>query len=248
MNVSRAKTEYMCLNGVSIGSIRMQDQQLPEVSEFRYLSSTAESDGAVEAEIGRRIQSGWNNWKKMAGVMCDKRVPATAMLYGLETVPQTKATRRLEVAEMKMCRWACGLTMRDRMRNDEIRERMGVTKIGLRYRSARLRWFGKAKRGELHRKENAEHGTTGKERKRASEATVDGQHQGRHVVRGGRRHPREKNMEGFCICRSDPRNGRSLKKIISGVWHRIRTHVRWIPVKGFHYFCNSILVIRHFSV
>ncbi|XP_047480633.1 uncharacterized protein LOC125033295 [Penaeus chinensis] len=104
MKVSRAKTEYMCLNGVSRGNIRMQDQQLPVVSEFRYLGSTVQSDGGVEAEISRRIQSGWNNWKKMAGVMCDKRVPAKvkgkihrtviqpAMLYGLETVPQTKAT------------------------------------------------------------------------------------------------------------------------------------------------------------
>ncbi|XP_047492047.1 uncharacterized protein LOC125041254 [Penaeus chinensis] len=120
--------EYMCLNGVSRRSIRMQDQQLPEVSEFRYLGSTVQSDGGVEAEISRRIQSGWNNWKKMAGVMCDKihrTVIQPAMLYGLETVPQTKkATRRLEeVAEMKMCRWACGLTIRDRMRNDEMRER-----------------------------------------------------------------------------------------------------------------------------
>ncbi|XP_047488657.1 uncharacterized protein LOC125038984 [Penaeus chinensis] len=45
-------------------------------SEFRYLGSTVQSDGGVEAEISRRIQSGWTNWKKMAGVMCDKRVPA----------------------------------------------------------------------------------------------------------------------------------------------------------------------------
>ncbi|XP_047496499.1 uncharacterized protein LOC125044096 [Penaeus chinensis] len=89
--------------------------------------------------------------------MCDKRVSARvkgnthraviqpAILYGLETVPQTKKATRLEVAEMKMCRWACGLTMRDRMRNYEIREKMGVTKIGLRCRSARLRWFGHVK-------------------------------------------------------------------------------------------------------
>ncbi|XP_047496500.1 uncharacterized protein LOC125044097 [Penaeus chinensis] len=58
MKVSRAKTEYMCLNKVSRGSIRMQDQQLPEVSEFRYLGSTVHSDGGVETEISRRIQSG----------------------------------------------------------------------------------------------------------------------------------------------------------------------------------------------
>ncbi|XP_063588630.1 uncharacterized protein LOC134765774 [Penaeus indicus] len=38
------------------------------------------------------------------------------MLYGLETAPQTnKTAKRLEVAEMKMCRWACGVTRRVRV-------------------------------------------------------------------------------------------------------------------------------------
>ena len=117
MKVSRVKTEYMCLSGVPRGSVQMQDQQLPEVNEFKYLGSTLQTDGGVEAEINRRIQSGWNNWKKMSGVMCDRRIPAKVkgkihqtviqptLLYGLETLSQTKkVTKRLEVAEMKMCR------------------------------------------------------------------------------------------------------------------------------------------------
>ena len=54
----------------------------------------------------------------------------------------------LEVAEMKMCRWACGVTRRDRVRNEDIRERMAVTNIGVRCRRARLRWFGHVKRRE----------------------------------------------------------------------------------------------------
>ena len=71
------------------------------------------------------------------------------ILYGLETVPQRKkTTRRLEVTEMKMCRWACGATRTDRVRNEDIRERMGVTNIGARCRRARLRWFGHVKRRE----------------------------------------------------------------------------------------------------
>ena len=161
MKVSRAKTEYMCLSGVSRGSVQMQDQQLPEVNKFKYLGSTLQTDGGVEAEINRRIQSGWNNWKKMSGVMCDRRIPAKvkgkihqtviqpALLYGLETLPQTKkSAKRLEVAEMKMCRWACGKTRRDRERNENIRERMKVTNIGVRCRRARLRWFGHVKRRE----------------------------------------------------------------------------------------------------
>ena len=40
------------------------------------------------------------------------------MLYGLETVPQTKkTTRRFEVAEMKMCTWPYGVTRIDRVRS-----------------------------------------------------------------------------------------------------------------------------------
>ena len=58
MKLSRAKTEYMCLSGVSRGSLEMQDQQLPEVNELKYLGSTQQTDGGVEAEINRRIQSG----------------------------------------------------------------------------------------------------------------------------------------------------------------------------------------------
>ena len=51
------------------GSVRMQDHELPEVREFQYLGSMLQIDGGVEAERSRRIQSGSNNWKKMAGVM-----------------------------------------------------------------------------------------------------------------------------------------------------------------------------------
>ena len=75
MKVLRAKTEYMCLSGVSRGSVQMQYQHLPEMNEFKYLGSTPQTDGGVEAEINRRIQSGWNNWK-MSRVMCDRRILA----------------------------------------------------------------------------------------------------------------------------------------------------------------------------
>ena len=53
-----------------------------------------------------------------------------AMLYGMETVPVTSShVKKLEVAEMKMCRWVCGYTVRDHVRNDDIRERLTVENI-----------------------------------------------------------------------------------------------------------------------
>ena len=53
---------------------------------------------------------------------------------------------KLEVIEVKMCRWACGHTLRDHVRNDDTRERLKVENITERCRKARLRWFGNVKR------------------------------------------------------------------------------------------------------
>ena len=75
MKVSRAKTEYMCLNGTPFGSVNMQSTQLPQVTEFKYLGSTLQSDGDMSTEINKKTQCGWNNWRKMSGVLCNNRVP-----------------------------------------------------------------------------------------------------------------------------------------------------------------------------
>ena len=62
-----------------------------------------------------------------------------AMLYGMETVPVTSShVKKLEVTEMKMCRWACGHTLRDHVRNENIKERLKVESIAERCRKARL--------------------------------------------------------------------------------------------------------------
>ena len=69
------------------------------------------------------------------------------MLYGMETGPVTSShVKKLEVTEMKMCRWACGHTLRDHVRNDNIRERLKVESITERCRKSRLIWFGHVKR------------------------------------------------------------------------------------------------------
>jgi hypothetical protein len=43
---------------------------------------------------------------------------------------------------MRMLRWICGHTRRDRVRNDDIRERVGVAPVKKKLVQHHLRWFG----------------------------------------------------------------------------------------------------------
>ena len=47
----------------------------------------------------------------------------------------------MDVTEMKMLRWMSGYTLKDRIRNDHIRERVGVAPISEKMREYRLRWY-----------------------------------------------------------------------------------------------------------
>ena len=50
---------------------------------------------------------------------------------------------------MRMLRWICGKTLKDRIRNEHIREMVGVAPIEDKMRENRLRWFGHIQRKPL---------------------------------------------------------------------------------------------------
>ncbi|KAK3517623.1 hypothetical protein QTP70_013428 [Hemibagrus guttatus] len=116
MKVSRSKTEYMCVNErEGSGTVRLQDEEVKKVQEFKYLGSTVQSNGECGKEVKKRVQAGWNGWRKVSGVLCDQKISVRikgkvyrtvvrpAMLYGLETVSLRKRQEsELEVAELKM--------------------------------------------------------------------------------------------------------------------------------------------------
>ncbi|XP_070035032.1 uncharacterized protein [Nicotiana tomentosiformis] len=52
----------------------------------------------------------------------------------------------MKVAEMRMLRWMCEHTTLDRIINEVIRDKVGVTPIKDKMREARLRWFGHVRR------------------------------------------------------------------------------------------------------
>ncbi|KAK3547281.1 hypothetical protein QTP86_017779, partial [Hemibagrus guttatus] len=163
MKVSRSKTEYMCVNErEGSGTVRLQGEEVKKVLEFKYLGSTVQSNGECGKEVKKRVQAGWNGWRKVSGVLCDRKISARikgkvyrtvvrpAMLYGLETVSLRKRQEsELEVAELKMLRFSLGVTRLDRIRNEYIRGTAHVGRLGDKVREARLRWFGHVQRREM---------------------------------------------------------------------------------------------------
>jgi hypothetical protein len=69
------------------------------------------------------------------------------MLYGAECWPtKMRHVQQLSVAEIRILRWICDHTRRDWVRNDDIRERLGVTPVEEKLVQHRLRWFGHMQR------------------------------------------------------------------------------------------------------
>ena len=135
MKVSRSKTKYLCINGKNEDeTVKMDYTKVPRVKEFKYLGSTVQENGSCEREVKKRVQAGWKEWRRVSGVICDRRLPARvkgkmhslmvrpAMVHGLEMVAITKKqVKEVEVEEMKMLRFAMRVTRKDKIRNEYIR-------------------------------------------------------------------------------------------------------------------------------
>ncbi|KAG2594592.1 hypothetical protein PVAP13_5KG006512 [Panicum virgatum] len=144
--LSRTKTEYM-----------MCDFSATRHEGGRRL--VLQKDGDIDEDVRHRISAGWLKWRQASGILCDKRVPQKlkgkfyrtairpAMLNGAECWPKKRRhVQQLSVAEMRMLRWFCVHTRRDRVRNEVIRDRVGVAPIEEKLTQHRLRWFGHVQR------------------------------------------------------------------------------------------------------
>ncbi|KAK9689951.1 hypothetical protein RND81_09G093700 [Saponaria officinalis] len=56
----------------------------------------------------------------------------------------------MSVAEMRMLRWMCGHTRKDRLRNEIIRKKVEVAPIEDKMMENRLRWFGHVRRRPMN--------------------------------------------------------------------------------------------------
>ena len=139
--LSRTKIKYMrCDFGGAAqeeGDMSLEDQVVPMKDTFRYLGSMLQRDGNIDADINHRIKAVWIKWQQPSNILYDKRVPQKlkgkfyrttirpSILYGAECWPtKIRHVQQLSVVEIRMLRWICGYTRMDRVRNDDIRDRL----------------------------------------------------------------------------------------------------------------------------
>ena len=162
MKVNRTKTEWMFCDFEGRGQleeINVEGWIVGKVGQYKYLGSVVDEAGGVEKEIKTRIQAGWNKFREVSGVLCDKRISKRlrgrvyhrvvrpAMLYGSECWPVTMTQESmLGVTEMRMLKSMFGVTRRDRCENYYIREEFHVHCVEQNMRENRLRWFGHVNR------------------------------------------------------------------------------------------------------
>jgi hypothetical protein len=113
-----------------------------------------QKDGDSDEDISHRIKAKWLKLRQASSVLCDPRVPhkikdkfyrttiRPAMLYGAEYwYTKRHHVQQLSVAEMHMLRWICGHTRGDRVRNNDIHERLVTILVEDKLVQHCLRWF-----------------------------------------------------------------------------------------------------------
>ena len=158
LKVNVDKTEVMVSSKEGGDRIAIQENRgsvIKQVEKFKYLGSTLSQDGGCETDVDSRIKAAWGKWREVAGVVCDKKMPVRlkvkiystvirpVLMYGSETwALRRKEEAKLERTEMRMLRWIMGISLLERLENDDIRRMAGLVKITEVIRESRLRWYG----------------------------------------------------------------------------------------------------------
>ena len=132
---------------------------LEKVGEFCYLGVMLKAGGGADSAVLARVRCAWKKFRELSTILTSKgaslalkgKVYASCvrscMLHGSETWPmRAEHEAKLERTEMRMIRWMCGVSMRERKTSAELREWIGVEVVGDVMRTNRLRWFGHVER------------------------------------------------------------------------------------------------------
>ena len=113
-----------------------------------------DADGGYDSAVTVRVRSAWKKFCEFLHILTRKgfllklkgKVYATCvrscLMHASETWPMTvEHELKLNRTEMSMIRWMCGVKLKERKKNEELRELLGLEPVSLMIEKSRLRWF-----------------------------------------------------------------------------------------------------------
>lgn len=155
INVDKTKVMVIGKNASQI-KIQIEEKELEQVEAFKYLGVNIHKNGKEDLEINNRIENttklyyALNNTfirkkeiSEKTKITVYKTVFKPVLTYGCESwVLNQQMKSRIQALEMKYLRAAKGVTRRDRIRNQTIREDLNVEPIIESIEKQKLKWFG----------------------------------------------------------------------------------------------------------
>jgi hypothetical protein len=152
MNISKTKI----LSPSNSNNLTINNKAIETVDEYVYLGHKIKLGKENQiAEIPRRIGLGWAAFGKLDHILKNKNVPLNlkrkvfetcvlpVITYGLETMTLTANTiHKLKCTQRAMERQMLGISLRDKIRNEEIRRRTKVTDKADRIAKLKWQWAG----------------------------------------------------------------------------------------------------------
>ena len=142
-----------------IEKVYLDGEAIEVVQKFCYLGDTIGAQGGAGAGVIARVRCGWSKFRELLPLLTSRSLPLltkgrvyqacvrSVMMYGSETWPvRVEDICCMERNDMRMIRWMCNVSLKDRLRSDELRGRLNLESIGRCVQNRRLRWFGHIER------------------------------------------------------------------------------------------------------
>ena len=68
--------EYLQAGGAEQGTVYIQGETVKKVDHFKYLGIVVSADRSCKEEVRRRIQAEWQSWRRVSGVLWDRKLSA----------------------------------------------------------------------------------------------------------------------------------------------------------------------------
>lgn len=162
LKINTAKTKAMT-NGIQ-RALNIEGQSVEYVQEFVYLGQSISFENRQSKEISRRIQNAWRAFWKLKQYLLTKDITIKAkkrlfemcimpiLTYGSQTWSLTKAqSENLRVAQRAMERRILGISLKDKVRNEEIRRRTLMKDVVQEARHLKWKWAGHVMRRDDNR-------------------------------------------------------------------------------------------------